>query len=67
MKTLLQFPPPRHPDDPPLETIYWSVFPDVAAHDTVAPDERRRRLPTVVIPREAMSELVFKQEETHGR
>lgn len=31
MKTLLQFPPPRHPDDepPPTETIWFSVFPDV--------------------------------------
>jgi hypothetical protein len=37
-KTLLSFPPPRHPDDQPptSEIIYFSVFPDAVVWDPEA-------------------------------
>lgn len=55
MKTLLQFPPPRDPDEPTGEVLYFSVWEQ--------PHEARRRCPTVAIPTEPMRDLVFSNEE----
>lgn len=43
MKTLLQFPPPRHPSDPPppTEIIFFSVFDDVTPRWDLEEDEEQ--------------------------